>query len=55
MCDSWILATHIWGTFDLVVFKVILGSFGAFVSKWPISRKRRVLERNVVKFGNHGY
>ncbi len=26
---------HIWDTFDLVVFKVILGSFGALVSKWP--------------------
>ena len=33
--DSERLATHIWGIFDLVVFKVILGSLGALVSKWP--------------------
>ena len=31
--DSRILATHIWCIFDLVVFKAILGSFRAFVSK----------------------
>ncbi len=24
--DSWILVKHIWATYDLVVFKVILGS-----------------------------
>ncbi len=28
------------GTFDLLVFKVILGSFGALVSKWPVTRKQ---------------
>ena len=27
------LLTYMWGTYDLVVFKVILGSFGALVSK----------------------
>ena len=27
--DSWILVTHIWGTFDLVRVKVNLESFGA--------------------------
>ncbi len=25
------------GYFDLLLFKVILGSFGAVVSKWPVS------------------
>ena len=34
--DSWILVTKIWGTFDLVGFKVILGSFSALVSEWPV-------------------
>ena len=48
---SWILVTHIWGTYDLVVFKGILESFGAFVSKWPVSRKWLVIEQNGVKFG----
>ncbi len=27
------------------------GSFGAIVSKWPVSRKRLVVEQNEVKFG----
>ncbi len=43
--------TYIWGTYDLVVFKVILGSFSALVSKWAVSRKGLVIERNGVKFG----
>ncbi len=27
--DSWVLVEHMWGTFDILVFKVILASFGA--------------------------
>ncbi len=27
-----------WGTFDLLVFNVILGSFSALVSIWPATR-----------------
>ena len=42
---SWILVTHILGTFDLVRFKVIWGSFGALFSKWHASQQL-VLERN---------
>ena len=42
---------HIWDTFDLLVFKVILGSFGAFVLKWPVTRKRLAAEQNGVKLG----
>ncbi len=30
--------TCIWDIFDLLVFKVILGSFGALISKWPITK-----------------
>ncbi len=33
-----IVVIHIWGTFDFVVVKAILESFGAFVSKCPISK-----------------
>ncbi len=36
--EIWDLGTvvrHMWCTYDLVVFKVILGSFGALVAKWP--------------------
>ena len=53
--DSWTIVINIWGTFELVGFKVILGSFGALVSKWPVSRKGLVVERNGVKFGTHGH
>ncbi len=28
ICDSGVLATSIWGTFDLFMFNVILGSLG---------------------------
>ncbi len=38
MWDSGTLVTHIWGTFDLVGFKVILGSVDALVSKWFVTR-----------------
>ncbi len=40
--DSGILVMHIWCNFDLVVFKVIFGSFGGFVSKCTVSQKRLV-------------
>ena len=40
MLDSGRLVTHIWGTFDLVVFNVILGSFGALVSKLLATAKQ---------------
>ena len=31
MCDSGTVVTHTWGTLDLVVFKVIMESFGALL------------------------
>ncbi len=37
---------NIWCTSYLVMFKVIWGSFGAPDSKWPIIRKRLVVDRN---------
>ena len=43
---SWILVTHVLGTFDLVGLKVILGSFGALLSKWHVTQQQLVLERN---------
>ena len=33
--NSGALALHIWGTCDLVVYKVIWGTFGVLVAKWP--------------------
>ena len=46
MCDSETQLIYIWGTFDLVVLPVILGTL---VSKWPVPRKRLVIERNAQK------
>ncbi len=37
--NSGTLVPHTWCTFHLVMFKVILVSFGALVSKWPITKK----------------
>ncbi len=36
--------------FDLILFKGILRSFGALVSKWPITRKRLAIEWKGLKF-----
>ncbi len=42
-------------TFDLVVFKVILGSFSALVSKYPLPQKCVSVEKkNRLKFGDRG-
>ena len=38
----------------LRVSKVIWGSFGALVSKWPVTRKWLTIERNRMKFGTLG-
>ncbi len=43
------------GIFDLVVFKVILGSFGALSLNWSITGKRLVIEQNGMKLETHGY
>ncbi len=36
------------------MFKVILGSFSAFVSKWPVSQKlgHRAKETEILRLGN---
>ncbi len=52
--DSATLVTHMWCTFDLVVLKVILKSFGAHVSKWPVTPKWLVVEQSGVKFETRG-
>ena len=44
--EIWEIIQHIWGTLDLLVLKVILGSFSALVSKRPVSRKRLAVEQN---------
>ncbi len=44
-----------WGTFDLLVFKVILVPFIALVSKLPVTRKRLGIERHGLNFGAQGY
>ena len=46
-----VVVTSMLGAFGLLVLKVILGSFSALVSNWPVTRKRLAVERNGVKFG----
>ncbi len=47
------LVAHI--SYDLVQFKVILGSFGALVSKWPYLQKGVFVEQKSVKFTTRGH
>ena len=45
---------HIWGTFDLYMFKVIWRSFGALVSKWPVPQKWLACKNKGGAFGTLG-
>ncbi len=47
VCDSGVAVACAWDTFDLLVFKVIWGSFNALASKWPVFNSKR---QNGVKF-----
>ena len=49
--DSVVVVTCTMGTFSLLVFKFIFGSFGALVSKGAVTRKRLAVQVNGVKFG----
>ncbi len=49
--ESMVVVPCIWGTFGVFVFKVILGSFGALVSEWPLTRKGLAVEQNGLKVG----
>ncbi len=40
-----------WDTFDLLVFNVIWGSFGALVSMCHVIRKQLAVERNATNLG----
>ncbi len=53
--DSGVLVELIWDTFAIVVFKVILESVGAVVSKWPVTQKLLVIEKNREKHVTRGY
>ncbi len=52
--SSWVLVENILGTFDLVVFKLILMSLGALLTKWPASPKQQAYERKLLKLDS-GY
>ena len=47
---SGIIAIYRLGTFDLLVFRVILGSFSALVSKFPLTRTR-LMKRSEIRDG----
>ncbi len=53
-CEIWdlgLVVTCIWGAFGLLVFKIILGSFIALVSKLPLTRTQLALGQNRCKVG----
>ena len=52
--DFWVVVTCISSPFYLLVFKVMLGAFGALVSKWHITQKLLTVEWNGMKFGTQG-
>ncbi len=43
------------GYLEPVLFKVILGSLGAFVSKQPVTQEQLTLERHEITFRIPGY
>ena len=51
--DPGTVLTHIWCTFDRVVFNVTMGSFiiSALVSKWPVYQNRLPIVQNGVNIG----
>ncbi len=53
--NSGIVVIHIYGIFDLAVFKVIVGVIRCICLKWPVSQIRMVIEQSGVKFGTRGY
>ncbi len=42
------------GTIDVLMFTVIFGLFGAFVSKWTVTRKQVSLEKTRSEIGSQG-
>ncbi len=52
--DFQVVVIFIWGSVDLLLFNIVLGSFGAIVSIWHRTRKRLLEERNVVKYLDSG-
>ena len=52
--DSWILVTHIWGTFVLVWFKVIWVIWCIFL-KMACNSITAGVRAKLMKFGSHGY
>ena len=55
ICGPGVLVKHRWGIFDTLVFKVIWGSFGAYVSKHHVKSKRlAVAEEKWIKILDSG-
>ncbi len=42
------------GTYDLLMFDVIVGSFGTLVSKWDVTCKQVSIEKGLVNIGTEG-
>ncbi len=48
-------STSIWDIFNLLVLKVIWGSFSALVSTGPVTQNWLAVEQNGLKFGTQSY
>ncbi len=45
--DSGTVVHNVCATFELAVFRVIWGSFGALLLKWRVTRKRLVVKQGI--------
>ncbi len=53
--DSGVIVQHTWGTFDLIVFNAILGSFSAHLSNWLLTQTWLSVEVFRLKFRTLGH
>ena len=49
-----LIMKHIVSAFDFAAFKVMLRSFNALLSKWPVTGKRLDVEQNELKLDIRG-
>ncbi len=50
-----VICIWLWGTFVLLILKVMLGSCGALVSKWHVTRKQLTVEKLNLRIGGSCY
>ncbi len=53
ICESWVVM-YMGYIRTFLMFKVMLGSFGALVPKWPVAGKQMAVKQNGVKLVTSG-